>query len=216
MFSDMPTMRARMAPKIKSTPEQIALLMERNRKRRVFLGGPFSGTNPAPWVGKVLGKHKLTVITGGRMGPVNEVIKDAIGHGAKNISVIVEPWQTQFNPNIKGKARNITAKGNERIGVRPLQERLGILQTHKVKGYLFLYPGAKTFSGTMLELQAIVNAHTIEGMTSKQWKRPIILIGKEWKPVFEQIKSDYASKWDSLKENLVVVENEEQLEKALQ
>jgi len=215
-FSSVPALDVRKSAITKASAEQLAAAKERARKRRISLFGPFSGANPAPWVGKVLGKHKLRIITGGRMGPVDEIVKEAIGHGAKNISVIVEPWAKGFNPNIPGKARNITARGNDRMGTRPLQERLGILQTHKIKGYLFLYPGAKTFSGTMLELQAIVNAHTLEGITSKQWSRPIILIGKEWKPVFEQIKSDYASKWNSLKDNLIIVENEEQLDRALQ
>jgi hypothetical protein len=199
----------------RATTEQIAIAKEKARKKRIFLSGPFSGNTSAPWLGKVLGKHKMTIITGGRLGAVNEVVQEALGHGAKNISVILSPWETQFNPNIKGKARNIISKGNERTGTRAVSDRLGTLLTHKVKGYAFLYPGPKTFSGTMMELQALVNAYTVEAMTKQQWKRPIILVGAEWKPVFEQIKNDYASKWNSLKEHLIVVENEVELERTL-
>jgi hypothetical protein len=198
-----------------ATAEQITAAKEKSRKKRVFLGGPFSGTNPSPWVGKVLGKYKLTIFTGGRLGPVKEVIEEAIGHGAKNISVIVEPWGEKFNPNIKGKARNIVAKGNGHFGVRPMHERLSILQTHKVKGYLFLYPGEAQFSGTMTELQTIINAHTLEPMTNKQWKRPILLIGEQWKPIYEQIKKDYSKRWDTIKDVLKIITNEEELEQAL-
>jgi|GEM_PF-5577523 len=197
------------------TQEELAQLLEQRRKRRVFLGGPFSGTNPFPWVGQVLGKHKLCIITGGRLGPVKEVVDSAIEFGAKNISIVVEPWQNKMNPNIRGKARNIIAKGNQKSGVRPLHERLGRLQTHKVKCYLFLYPGEAQFSGTMLELQAILNAHALEPMTNTQWKRPILLIGEQWGPMYKQIQKDYERKWGSLKDYLKIVKNEKELEHAL-
>jgi hypothetical protein len=201
-----------------ATAEQIAHAKERARKKRVFLGGPFSGTNPAPWIGEVLGKHKFTIISGGRMGMVKEVIDQASAKGAKNISVIIEPWAEKIpgQGNIQGKARNITAKGRESQGVRPLHERLGMLQTHKVRAYLFLYPGEAQFSGTMTELQAIINAHTLEPITNKQWRRPIILIGEQWTPVYTQIQKDYTKKWDTLKDVLKIVSNEEELEKALE
>jgi predicted Rossmann-fold nucleotide-binding protein len=198
--------------------KNMAKAKERARKRRIFLGGPFSQTqSPVPtWAGRVLGKKRMILITGGRLGPVNEVVAEAMKKGGKNISVILEPWAEKFNPNIKGKARNITPKGNERTGTRPVYQRLGLLHTNKVRAYAFIYPGEKTFSGTMMELQAIVNAYTVESMSKKAWKRPIILLGNEWKRTVEQIQKDYASKWDSLKDYLIVATNEEELKKALE
>jgi hypothetical protein len=204
------------AKKTKSPTKTQREVIKRNR--RVGIYGSFSGetTKLHRDVAKVLGRKKLTLISGGRLGPTGDVIKEALGRGAKNISVIVEPWAKEFNQNIAGKARNITAKETKSTGARELHNRLGLLQNSKVKAYVFL-PGnkGKQFSGTMLELQSIVNAYTIEHLTKKIRRRPILLIGEEWKSTYEQIRRDYAKQWPKIGRYIRVITDSKQLENIL-
>ena len=206
----MPTIKTKRS----NSKPQIAAI---KRNRRVSVFGSFSGetTKLHQDVANVLGRKKLTIVTGGRLGPVGDVVKQATGMGAKNISVIVDPWAQQFNPNIVGKARNIVAKTNPKTGAREMYQRLATLQTGRVKAYMFLPSGAKQFSGTMLELQSIVNAFVLEPLSTKIERRPILLIGSEWRPVRNQIRKDYAKAWPKLRRYIRVIENISELEKIL-
>lgn len=185
--------------------------------KRISAFGSFSGetTKLHKDVANVIGKKKLTIITGARMGPIGKMVDQAMKKGARNISIIVEPWGKKINPNIKGKARNITIKNDSKKGIRPLAGRLGALQTQKVKAYLFLPSEPKTFSGTMLELQSIVNMYTLEPLTNKTVRKPILLIGKEWKPIYEQIRKDYAKSWPKIGRYIRLIKRAEQLEKII-
>jgi hypothetical protein len=198
---------------VRKTKPQIAAM---KRNRRVSLFGSFSGeaTKLHEGVAKILGQKKLTIVSGARLGPVGKVINAAMGKGAKNISVIVDPW-SKFTPNIAGKARNIKKTSNPKTGSRELHERLATLQTSRVKAYLFLPQGKAQFSGTMLELQSIINAFKLEPITNKTIRRPILLIGKEWKPVRDQIRKDYAKDWPKLRRYIKVIEDPNELKKIL-
>jgi hypothetical protein len=198
-------------------PEELERSRARRANRRVFLGGPFSpvtGVQPPYWVGEVLGRKKMTIISGGRLGTTKDVIETGLDIGAKNISVVVEGLEA-IGPNIKGKARRIVAKETKN-GARPLHTRLGLLQNHRVKAYLFLYQGEAQYSGTQLELQAIINAQVLEPITKQKWPRPILLIGPEWKETRQKILKDYAKRGMHLNDLIRIVENPKQLEQALQ
>lgn len=223
--------KAKMIGVKKATPEQLAAAKERARLNRITLFGPFSGVTPTPWVSEVLAKRRFTIISGGRAGPVKEIIESGIipgkKVGVKNIAIGV-PGMPELleNKNTKGKTRNVIIQGNERRGTRPLSERLAALHGHKTKAYLVLYPGEKEFSGTMMEMQGILNALGIEPMMKgqKQWPRPLILIGEQWKSAdvqkqlkstYERMQEGYKSRWEAIKDRILVASTQKELEEIL-
>ncbi len=187
-------------------------------RRRVFVGGSFSSPI-APeysWVGDVLGRHKLTLVTGGRLGAVKDVVEKAIGGKAKNVSVIFKGWDKKFNPKISGKAGNVVVKRNA-SGIRPFNQRLGLLLSSNIGAYAFLPPEGKVFSGTMLEVHTLIHTMILEATVSKKKNlRPVIFIGYPWRSTLEYMRGSYKpADWAKIQKYIKYANTAEELESFL-